>query len=302
MAVKFNLSVPKGIRARLFPQIESFNTARLFSDPTNPELHFEFAKHCSSIRNNILAHAEARTARSLGLNSEECIQLIENTLIHANDLQEIEHNQYYRYLTLANEIERFSTDESSTLIDVGGGSGMLAQFIPPFEYCLAEPTINGISGIDLPFSDGRFDMAVSCHVLEHIPLESRTQFLDQLVAVSRNGVILLNPFNVEGTFVTERLRLFVELTGAEWAKEHLDCTLPEISFVEDYASARGLAYRIRPNGSVTTSMAMFFASHFMQKAGCQKELRKLSAFYNGLPIALLDSLDYPTAYLVTLTK
>ena len=110
------------------------------------------------------------------------------------------------------------------MLDVGGGEGLLAQFLDEakFEYCLAEPTVNGISGIALPFAPKSFDIVVSCHVLEHIPIDDRVVFLDNLVNQARKAVVFLNPFEVPKTHVTERLKLLISITGADWAKEHLD--------------------------------------------------------------------------------
>ena len=61
---------------------------------------------------------------------------------------------------------------------------MLASFIPDASYCLVDPSTNGISGVNLPFSNGTFDYVVSCHVLEHIPSGDRNTFLDQLLLKS----------------------------------------------------------------------------------------------------------------------
>jgi hypothetical protein len=61
-------------------------------------------------------------------------------------------------------------------------------------YLSLKRTMYGISGTELPFTEKSFDVAVACHVLEHIPQNERVQFLDQLCTKARKYVLLLNPF------------------------------------------------------------------------------------------------------------
>lgn len=218
------------------------------------------------------------------------------------NLNYMNHNQYYRFTSLADELRERSGKTSISILDVGGGQGQLASFLPDsFTYCLAEPSVNGISGTSLPFPDRGFDYVVSCHVLEHIPVDERREFLDQLLFKSRHGVLLLNPFHVEGSHVFERLKLIFEVTGAEWAKEHLDCTLPKIEEIYDYATERGLNFSRKPNGTLTTSMAFVFMDYFFGIGkGHSEEWRKINVFFNQKYADILDSDKYPTAYLIYL--
>jgi 2-polyprenyl-3-methyl-5-hydroxy-6-metoxy-1,4-benzoquinol methylase len=89
----------------------------------------------------------------------------------------------------------FPKDAPIKVLDVGGGHGQLASFLPEASYCLAEPSVNGISGADLPFADRSFDYVVSCHVLEQIPevqaviskVERYLQTGGLFVAITPNG-------------------------------------------------------------------------------------------------------------------
>jgi hypothetical protein len=221
-------------------------------------------------------------------------------LIKWSYLTYLDHNQYYRLFSLAEEIKNLQGEENWSILDVGGGDGKLALFIPNSPYCLAEPSVNGISGTNLPFAYKMFDVVVSCHVLEHIPIPERELFLDNLISKAKKAVILLNPFEVEGTFVKERLELMINITNAEWAKEHLECSLPTLDNIKLYAEKRGLNYKIQPNGIITTSLAMVFLSYFANKSGCYQELGKINQFYNENYLNILDSEIYPNAYLITL--
>jgi hypothetical protein len=131
-------------------------------------------------------------------------------------------------------------------------------------------------------------------------LEVRDVFLDQLISKAKRGVILLNPFQVEGTKVDERLRLVIEITGAEWAKEHLECSLPKIEQIEEYALNRGLKLSIKPNGTMVTSLAFVFLDYFAEKSGLHEDFMKVSRFFNESYTHISDSADYPNAYMVYL--
>ena len=274
----------------------------LVRDPLNPSLHIKLADHALRARNAYLAYAELKTARILGIpNStiEPHLSQVQS-LLPSNGA--MNHNQYFRFVTLASEIMRRTNGSPASVLDVGGGNGELASFLPDCSYCLAEPTVNGISGTNLPFDDDSFDFVVSCNVLEHVPIGAREVFLDQLLSKAKQGVILLNPFHVEDTKVEERLRLIIEITGAPWAKEHLECSLPRIDDIREYASKKGLQISVKPNGTMATSLAFVFMDYFAQKAGLESEAMRVARFFNEQYGALLDSADYPNAYIVYIAK
>jgi hypothetical protein len=162
--------------------------------------------------------------------------------------------------------------------------------------------LNGISSNSLPFKTGLFDVVCASHVLEHIPDTEKTQFLDDLCAKSRKAVVLLNPFFAEDGAVEERLRLFIEITDAKWAKEHLECGMPRIEFVTEYADTRGLDCGVESKGVLTTGIAMIFVNYFANKAGMPSELEKINRFFNTHYISQMDESDGGGQYLVTLTK
>ena len=273
---------------------------KISMEPLNAALHLQYAVYALKRSRPYLALAELKTAEYLGASDGE-IQKYRNTIIASMPQPEIlDHNQYFRFKTLSSELNSRSDERDYSVLDVGGGQGQLASFIPEASYCLAEPGVNGISGTNLPFPDRSFDYVVSCHVLEHIPVENRKLFLDQLLSKSRYGLILLNPFHVEGSHVEDRLELVIDVTGAAWAKEHLECTLPHLEYIKQYAKEKKLEVNIRPNGTLTTTMALVFVDYFARKSWSKPDLDKINKFFNMKFGDILDSENYPTGYLVYL--
>ena len=72
----------------------------------------------------------------------------------------------------------------------------------------------------------------------------------------------------------------MDVIGAKWAKEHLECTLPRKEFIENYAKEKSLEVSIKPNASVATTMALVFMDYFANKAGMKFELLKVNKFFN----------------------
>tara|TARA_B100001109_G_C18863801_1_gene475626 strand:+ start:725 stop:1678 length:954 start_codon:yes stop_codon:yes gene_type:complete len=273
-------------------------------DQLNPNLHLQLSKIALRNEEYFLAIAELFTARYLGLEQQLFQENLPKCKDALPDLSKIPHNVYYRIFSLSevvkSEIKKRNLKEASVL-DAGGGKGELASFLSNCNYCLVDPKSNGINGLDLPFKDEEFDFVVSCHVLEHVPLEERNAFLNQLCAKAKHAVILLNPIHVEETLPTRRLELMIETTNALWAKEHLDCSLPKVEFVESYAKENNLHFEHLSNGTITTSIAFAVVDH-LSKFWSEDKYRKFNQFFNTEFVNILDSDNYPNAGVFILSK
>jgi len=271
-------------------------------DPLNAEYHLQYSKCAFKNGDPYLAFAELKTAEFLGADSVQAKELSANIIKTMPVPEAMDNNRYSRFMTLASEIKDSKGADDVSVLDVGGGSGALATFIPECSYCLADPMYNGISGTKLPFPERSFDYVVSCHVLEHIPPKSREEFLDRLLSRAKRGVILLNPFFLENTCTEERLKLFIDVTGSPWAKEHLECSLPRLEDVKEYALQKGLAFRAEPKGSLMLSMALVFMDHFAAVGRFNNEWARINSFINKKYLNIIDTPEYPTAYLIHLGR
>lgn len=285
-----------------FDEIAGKYIDRLMLDPLNPKLHLEYGVEAKNYGQYFLAFAEIKSALFLGAKKETANNYLLQLIDHMPVLHDLNHNQFYRFHSLSSVIKSKSSGPDISILDVGGGNGELASFLPNYQYCLAEPATNGISGTGLPFQDNSFDYVVSCHVLEHIAPEKRNLYLDQLLSKSKSGVILLNPFHLDGTYVRERLQLVIEVTNADWAKEHLECSLPLVTDLEKYALNNNLHFKISPNGTLTTSMAIELMNFFAGRSGMADSAVKINRFFNHKYIDILDSNKYPTAFMVEFDK
>lgn len=294
--------------AKQVPKAKADTTVRdgiiqkLRSTPMEGALHLELATWYLENGMPATAFSEIRTAAFLGADPAKCEAVQQRTTAVLPPLLELAHNRYYRMHTMAQAIRRMADGARVTVLDVGGGNGELAQFVPEVDYCLAEPRVNGIAGEALPFNDGSFDIVVSCHVLEHIPIADRPAFLDTLMSKARTGVILLNPFHVDGPNSVEGLQLILDITGESWAQEHLDCTVPRTEDVESYAASRGLVCKLTPNAMKAASFGFVWVDYFSLKAKLREPWRRINRYMNTNLIEGVDSSELPSAYLVELTR
>lgn len=292
----------RDIVRRLVRKVRShfFNSLRLAiaHSPANPEPYRALAKAMGHAGYRYAANALLRSAAFLDgditASSKDMYQITDSELISLN------HNQHFRFQTIAKCLLSLDPSGRFSVLDIGGGHGQLAQFLPDADYFLVEPGVTGIGSHDLPFSGRTFDYVVCCHVLEHIPMSDREAFLESLMSIARKGLIILNPFKEETLPQEEALHIFIDLLNAGWAKEHLDCTLPQKEELSEWANKKGYHISFTPNGFMPFTVATEFVERYAGKLGRRKDLATLNRFFNERFSELLDSDAAPTAWLATI--
>jgi len=215
-----------------------------------------------------------------------------------NWIASLNHNTFYRIRTLSEHIEDIFPSKDISVLDVGGGEGLLSLFLPDAEYMLIEPTINGISALCPQISQKKFDCVVACHVIEHVAIENRDIFLDSLCSLSNDYVILMNPFYDNSINQKEWQQMLFDITGASWVKEHIDCIMPKIEDIISFAQRRSYKYRIIPNGSKMMTLAMVLLDHYMSQVDNHDDVERINEMFNNIVLDKLVNEKWPNAYLI----
>lgn len=217
-------------------------------------------------------------------------------------LTKLSHHTYIRLKLLADHIRTLYPENLSTirLLDIGGGTGYLACFLPEIQYVLADPSVNGISALNLPFQSNSFDCVVACHVLEHIEDASKSAFMDNLCSLARSHVVLLNPFltgnDCADSFADEILQMGWEITGAPWAKEHLDSGLPSLDFIKEYTRYHQYPLSIAANNSYAFTALYVLMEHFALVANKTEEFKKINKLFNRMDPEMMSNASFPNDF------
>lgn len=120
---------------------------------------------------------------------------------------------WLRYITIVSEIHKLGKGQF-TILDVGAGGNIITWFVNPLKheiytvdinkeaFSYSKESVNPIicDGCKLPFSSNSFDIVTSIDCLEHVNLESRKTYLQELKRVSKKKVVLHVPVNDNSMF------------------------------------------------------------------------------------------------------
>lgn len=149
------------------------------------------------------------------------------------------------------------------ILDVGDPYGTLDVLFPDdrtvsADVYVEDPPTHGrhahviASGFELPFPDDSFDLVTSHDTLEHVPLERKTEFIAELLRVSRGPVVVVAPFADPRTSRCEEMAnaYYVARLGYEMYQltEHAASGLPDLGEVLRWADDAGIEYSLRSDG------------------------------------------------------
>jgi hypothetical protein len=172
----------------------------------------------------------------------------------------------------------------STAVDVGGVTGQLEAFMPGTEVTTVNvepPAAVLFDGIDLPFPDDAFDMAMSLDVVEHIKSDQRLQHFCELARVARERVLLCCPLGTPDHVKAEHdLAVWARArTGRSdrYLNEHLERGLPTEEELRELATTAGLRFELRFAGDFRVAVDRFKAATVSQSQGRGRALlRRIS--------------------------
>lgn len=139
------------------------------------------------------------------------------------------------------------------ILDVGGASQILSNFLRETKVISINLNTQGdiqYNGLNLPFKDLAFDTVVSLDVLEHIPKNNREQFINELIRVAQNEVLISTPLGSLMHNLTEKKlnSLWVKKFGLnhQELREHIANGLLTFSEIEKITKNRwNIEYHFR---------------------------------------------------------
>ncbi|MEW6235579.1 MAG: methyltransferase domain-containing protein [Candidatus Omnitrophota bacterium] len=211
-------------------------------------------------------------------------------------LKKLPFDHFQRCRFAAHIVEAAGKSEAS-ILDVGGARGLLPLFLPEADVSVIDvvwedaPQSLRYGGETLPFADRSFDVVVSLDTLEHIPLDRRQRFLDELCRVTNDMLILSGPYNESHVSEAETvLREFIagKLNGEDrFLEEHALYTLPDRAETLDVIRSHGFSAFEFPNGFLPRWLSLQLANYAL---GVAPELAEgkanLNALYNSHYYAL----------------
>lgn len=206
-------------------------------------------------------------------------------------------------------------NENCRILDVGGRSGYLKEFINAEDELLLldirDSELNEknyfIGSItSAPFKDDIFDIVVSSDFYEHLSPDARLKSLSEMLRISKNFVILAAPFYSEEVYDAEikANEFYRKLTDVDhmWLTEHITNGLPKKEDLEKFLQDNGYDFYFIESNNILNWLLMqsfIFYTHTNPMPGVK--IDEVFRFYNENFLELGDSLPptYRKVYFIS---
>lgn len=240
------------------------------------------------------------------------------------NVEQLPFDQYSRY-NLVKEIIQYykktnKINRSIKILDVGGvdfyedGTPWfpLKLFLPDEEILALDiynieldNYIQG-DGTDIKFNNNEFDVVISNDVLEHIQEQSRLKFVDELIRVSKDLIIMGFPYSSSKNILAEKIlyEYILQVTKGEnrMLEEHLNNGLPDINRIKQYINKKKTYYKHIFTCNVDLWLSMMMLRYKLLNILEKKELVKMIDRYFNEYIGQYDfekSSAYRTVFMMS---
>lgn len=153
-----------------------------------------------------------------------------------------------------------SISEGETLLDVGGELNHLSQFAKGKKITVANLTTGDviIKKNKLPFRERSFENVCSIDVLEHIPKNARQKFINDLIRISKNRIVLSFPIGTpEHVEKEKKMHAYLKFKNLDvtYLNEHIKNGLPTKTEIENLTKTQKV--HINYSGSILISEYLF---------------------------------------------
>lgn len=202
-------------------------------------------------------------------------------------------DQYQRYRLVADLVGELPGSEDFRILDVGGRTELLRQFLPDHHIQLVDvdpSEAKGLvlgSGAALPFGDNRFDVVCAFDTLEHVPVALRDDFVRECARVASGYVFLAGPYQSPGVQRSEELlQEFLQHKVGEphrYLNEHRELGLPDRARTEELLRAAGAEVRVFGHGRLDRWLLAMCLELYLESDPLLQPLGKpFYEFYNSM--------------------
>ena len=208
------------------------------------------------------------------------------------DVRDLPFDQYQRYELVRSLLDEVRADgERFTILDVGGRTALLREFLPDDRVELVDVVASDASGLvlgsgaELPFKDGAFDAVCAFDTLEHVPPKLRDDFVRECGRVAKRYVVLAGPYDSPRVAAAEETLLDFLRARLDWEHqyllEHRQNGLPSMDAASAILEEAGAQVRAIGHGELSRWLALMCVELYIEHETLLADFApQLYRFYN----------------------